>query len=109
MLPTTLQIAMLRRSLAFRFAQRRQRVGCLARLRDDDGQRIGRDDRVSVAVLGAVVDVDRHAREPLDQELADETCVPRRAARQDRDSLDRRAAPGPSIVDLLAGTPWPLS
>ena len=72
MLPTTLQMAMLARAVPLGFAQRRQRVGRLARLRDDDGQRVGRDDRVAVAVLGAVVDLDRKPRELLDQELADQ-------------------------------------
>ena len=38
MLPTTLQMAMLLAPLRLRLAQRRQRVGGLARLRDDDRQ-----------------------------------------------------------------------
>ena len=46
----------------------------------------GGDDRVAVAVLRAVVDFDRHARQLLDQELADQRRVPRRAAREDRDA-----------------------
>ena len=41
-----------------------------------------------VAVLRSVVDLDRQPRELLDQELADQRRVPRRAARQDRDALD---------------------
>ena len=59
MLPTTLQMAMLRGAVALGLAQRRQRVGGLARLRDDDRQRVRRDDRIAVAVLRAVVDFDR--------------------------------------------------
>ena len=85
-------MAMLERAVALGLAQRGERVGRLARLRDDDRQRVRRDDRVAVAVLGAVVDFDRHARELLDQELADQPGVPRRAAREDRDALDCRAA-----------------
>ena len=46
------------------------------------------DDRIAIAVLGAVVDVHRHARQRLDQELADQRRVPRRAAREDHDPLD---------------------
>ena len=46
------------------------------------------DDRIAIAVLRAVVHVDRHARERLDQELSDERRVPRRAAREDHDPLD---------------------
>ena len=90
MLPTTLQIAMLRGAAALGLAQRGQRVGGLARLRDDDRQRVRRHDRTAIAELGAVVDFDRHARQLLDHELADQRRVPRRAAREDRDLLDRR-------------------
>ena len=57
---------------ALRLAQRRERVGGLAGLRDHDGQRVRRHDRAAVAVLRAVVDLDRHARELLDHELADQ-------------------------------------
>ena len=46
------------------------------------------DDRIAIAILRAVVDVDRHPRQRLDQELADERGVPRRSARQDHDPLD---------------------
>ena len=95
MLPTTLQMAMLLAPLRSRLAQRRQRVGRLARLRDDDRQLVAADDRVAVAVLGAVVDLDRHLRQRLDQVLADQRRVPRRAARDDRDLLRRREASRP--------------
>ena len=40
MLPTTLQIAMLRRPVLLGLAQRGQRVGRLAGLGDDDRQRV---------------------------------------------------------------------
>ena len=89
MLPTTLQMAMLLAPLRLRLAQRRQRVGGLARLRDDDRQLVRRDDRVAIAVLGAVVDFDRDLRQRLDQVLADQAGVPGRAAGDDRDLLQR--------------------
>ena len=89
MLPTTLQIAMLAAPCRLASRKRRERVGGFARLRDDDRQRVRRDDRIAVAELGSVVDLDRHARELLDHVLADQAGVPRRAAGEDRDALDR--------------------
>ena len=68
----------------------------------------GVDDRVAVAVLRAVVDFDRHARELLDQELADERRVPRRAAGEDRDLLDRRAARA-SVIFISSRNTLPVS
>ena len=101
-------MAMLRAPLRLGLAQRRQRVGGLARLRDDDGERVRRDDRIAVAVLRAVVDFDRHARQLLDQELADQRRVPRRAAREDRDPLDRRAARA-SVIFISSRNTLPVS
>ena len=97
MLPTTLQMAMLRGALAACFAQRRQRVGGLARLRDDDGQLVLADDRIAVAVLRAVVHFDRDLRQRLDQILADQAGVPRRAAGDDRDLLQRAQTSRPAM------------
>ena len=76
MLPTTLQIGDAAGPLAPGLAQRRQRVGRLARLRDDDRQRAVVDDRVAIAVLRAVVHLHRHAGQLLDQVLADEAGMP---------------------------------
>ena len=76
-------MAMLSAPFRLRLAQRRERVGRLARLRDDDRQLVRRDDRIAIAVLGAVVDFDRHLRERLDEVLADQRRMPRRAARDD--------------------------
>ena len=88
MLPTTLQMAMLRapfffasRSAASVSAVSPDCVITIASVFSDD-------DRIAVAVLRSVVDVDRHARQRLDQELADQARMPRRAARQDHDPLD---------------------
>ena len=76
MLPTTLQMAMLRAPLRLRLAQRGERVRRLARLRDHDGERAIADNRVAVAKLRAVVDLDRQPGQLLDHELADEPRVP---------------------------------
>ena len=59
-----------------------ERVRRLARLGDADREHRASDDRVAVAVLGAVVHLDRHAGELLDQELADQPGVPGGAAGQ---------------------------
>ena len=77
------------RARALRFAQRRQRVGRLAGLADDDDQRIRRDDRIAVSVFGGDVRLHRNAREALDDVLADEAGVQRRAAGDDVNPADR--------------------
>ena len=48
------------------------------------------DDRIAVAELGAVVDLHRHARQLLDQELAGQRGVPARAARDNQHAIHRR-------------------
>ena len=72
MLPTTLQMAML--GAPSRLASRS--AASVSAVSPDcvmtTASVFGDDDRVAVAVLGAVVDLDRQARELLDQELADE-------------------------------------
>ena len=86
-----------RHTLSLRLTQRSQGVGGFARLGDDDGQFVLLDDGVPVAILGAVVDLDRNARQRLDQELADETGMPGRSARDDGDlpeSSERRPRRG---------------
>ena len=47
------------------------------------------DDRVAVAELRRVLDLDRDARELLDHVLADQRRVPARAARGDDDVVER--------------------
>ena len=83
MLPTTLQMAMLRGALALasRSAASVSAVSpdCVMTIASSF---VG-DDRIAVAVLGAVVDFDRHLRQRLDQVLADQAGVPRRAAGDD--------------------------
>jgi hypothetical protein len=78
----------LRVELDLRAPQRRERVRRLARLADGDHERPRVDDRVAVAELGRVVDFDRDAREPFEEELADERRVPRRAAREQHDAVE---------------------
>jgi hypothetical protein len=67
MLPTTLQMAML--LAPWRLASR-------SAARVSAGERVPADHRMAVPVLGAVVDLDRHARQLLDHELAHEPGVP---------------------------------
>ena len=90
MLPTTLQMAM--SAAPSRFASRS--AASVSAVSPDcvmtTASVFWADDRIAVAVLGAVVDFDRDARELLDHELADQPRVPRRAAREDRDLLRRR-------------------
>jgi hypothetical protein len=68
--------------------QRRERVGGLARLRDHDASVLV-DDRIAVAVLGAVVDFDRDARASSRSGTCRPARVPRRAAGDDVHALDR--------------------
>jgi hypothetical protein len=86
--PTTLTRPSVRAPAPLRLAHRRERVGRLAALRDDDDERVGRDDRVAVAVLARVLHLDRDAAQLLDHHLADQRRVPARAARGDRDVVD---------------------
>ena len=60
------------RAAALRLLHGGQGVGRLARLGDPDRQHLAVDDRLAVAVLGAVVDLHRDAGQALDQELADQ-------------------------------------
>ena len=88
MLPTTLQIAMLR--APFRFASRRAAsVSAVSPgLRDDDRKLVGADDWVPIAILGSVVHFDGDLGERLDQILADERRVPGGTPGDDRDLLE---------------------
>src|SRR3954451_3958022 len=70
-------------AMRLRFLHAGDRVGRLAGLRHADDQRAVVDDRIAVAVLRAVIDIDRNARRVFEQELADQSRVPRRAARDD--------------------------
>ena len=76
------------RALALRLAHRRQRVRGLARLRDHQHRGAFVDDRVAVAELRGVLDLDRDARVLLEHVLADQPGVPRRAAGEDDDAAD---------------------
>src|SRR3989338_6779679 len=72
-------------------------VGGFARLADEDGERAGVDDRVAVAVLGAVVHLHRQARQTLDHVLAHQRRVPGGPA---GDDLDFAEAPEVFVAEL---------
>ena len=65
----------------------------LPRLRDQHGDGIGPEDGIAIAPLAGVVHLDRHARQPLDHELARLGRVPAGAAGGDV-QLARRAELG---------------
>ena len=71
-------------------AKRRQRVGGLARLRNENSQAAFRERRLAIAHLGSDIDVDRHACKPFDPVLRNEAGVVGRAAGRDRDAADFR-------------------
>ena len=100
MLPTTLQMARLDTAVPLGLTKGRQRVGGFARLGDDDGELVRLDDGIPVAIFGAVVDLDGNSRQRLDQEFADETRMPGRSARDDRD-LPQSSKDILGEVDLL--------
>ena len=83
-------------ALRLAVAQRRQRVGRLARLRHEQGEPALGQRRLAVAELGGDVDVDRNARVALDPVLADQARVVGRAAGRDR-HLRERAGSMPEI------------
>ena len=68
-------------ALGLAVAQRRQRVGRLARLRDEQREPALRQRRLAVAELGGDVDLDGNARIALDPVFADQARVVGRAAR----------------------------
>ncbi len=70
-------------------AQRRQRVGGLARLRDEDREPAGLQRRLAVAELGGDIDLDRQPREALEPVFADQAGIVGGAAGRDRDPLER--------------------
>ena len=69
-------------------AQRRQRVGRLARLRDEEGSALLRDRHLAVAEFGGDIDVDRQARVTLEPVFADQPGEIGRAAGRDRDAVE---------------------
>ena len=72
-----------------RITQRRQRVGGLARLRNEDRQRAGIERHLAVAELRGDIDLDRQAREPLEPVPRHHAGIVGRAAGGDRDALER--------------------
>ena len=72
-----------------RTAQRRQRVGGLAGLRNEDRQLAGLERHVAVAELGGDVDIDRQMRKAFEPVPRDHAGVIRGAAGGDRYALER--------------------
>ena len=70
-------------------AQRSQRVGGLARLRDDDRQTVRLDRGLAIAIFGGDVDLDRQAGEALDPIFADQPRHIGGAAGDDRQARNR--------------------
>ena len=68
----------------------------------------GIHDRVAVAILRSVVHLHRQPRQLLDQELADQGRVPRRAAGEDDDVLARRAGSA-SVMFISSRNTRPVS
>ena len=61
------------RALRLGVAQRGQRVGGLAGLRDEDREIALAQRRLAVAEFGGDIDLDRHAREPLEPVFGDDS------------------------------------
>ena len=93
--PTTLTRPTVRapRRLASRIAASVSAVS--PRLGDPDDQGAVVHDRIAVAELGRVFDLDRDPRHLLEHVLADQRRVPGRAARGDDDALD--------LLELVVG------
>ena len=75
-------------ALALGVAQRGQRVGGLAGLRNEDREIALAQRRLAVAEFGGDIDLDRHAREPLEPVFGDVAGIARGAAGRDRNALD---------------------
>ena len=69
-------------------AQRRQRVGGLAGLRNEDREIALAQRRLAVAEFRGDIEFDRHARQPLEPVFGDIAGIARGAAGRDRDPLD---------------------
>mmetsp|Transcript_36236 Transcript_36236/g.95523 ORF Transcript_36236/g.95523 Transcript_36236/m.95523 type:complete len:523 (-) Transcript_36236:461-2029(-) len=85
-------------AVLLRQVQRRQRVRRLAALRHRNEDVVRQEYGAAVAELRRVLDLDRDTSEGLDEVLADETGVPRRATRHD-DDPPRRADPWQVLLD----------
>ena len=72
-----------------RIAQRRERVGGLARLRNEDREVAGIERDVAVAEFGGDVDLDREPRKTLEPVARDHAGIVGGAARCDRNALER--------------------
>ena len=73
-----------------RIAQRRQRVGGLARLRHEHREIARPERRLAIAELGGDIDLDRQPREALEPVFGDQAGIIGGAAGRDRDALEFR-------------------
>src|SRR5690606_2339870 len=64
-----------------------QRIGRLAALRDDEHHIAIPKNGIAIAKFAGVLDLYGNARKLLDEVFPDQTCMPRRAARADDDTL----------------------
>ena len=71
-------------------AQSCERIGSLARLRNEHRQAAFGHRCFAIAQLRRDVDFDRHAGQPLDPVLGDETSIKRRSAGRNCDTADFR-------------------
>lgn len=76
--------------LRLAMAQRRERVGGLARLRDEEREPAGLEHRVAIAKLRRDIDVDGHARELFEPVFGDHAGIKAGAAGDDGDAVDPR-------------------
>ena len=75
-------------ALLFGVAQRRQRIGGLAGLRNEDRQIALAQRRLAVAEFGGDIEFDRQRGQPLEPVFGDVAGIARGAAGDDRDALD---------------------
>src|SRR5439155_2305086 len=69
-------------------AQRRQRVGSFARLRDEDRKAFRRERYLAITEFGGHIDLHRQVRKALEPIFGDEASVKGGAAGRDRKALD---------------------
>ena len=75
-------------ALRLRIAQRRQRIGGLAGLRNEDRQIAFAQRRFAVAEFGSHIEFDRHTAQPFEPVFTDIAGIARGAAGDDRNPLD---------------------
>ena len=92
-LPTTFTTESTRQPRTLGFAQRRQRIGGLAGLADDDHERVFVEDRVAVTELRCNIHFDRDAQQFFKRVLCHDAHVVRRATGHDVDFCEAARVP----------------